>query len=287
VRDGMGATMSTRIAPIVALFAVNLSACGWVTPWIDPLSQTPSYSLSIFVNRIANQVKCELGKAVYDVIMEHQENNGNPVGWLADWGAKATLKIIVEEKSNLSPSVLVTPPGAFSLNANGSLSTDATRTETITFYYIFAEMVFDPKTHRLPAQEPNVCQHYSDILIESDLKLNEWVETVGLIPSTPKTVSDPFKSGGPLDTTSHEVQFVVTLTGGITPAWKLVSVSANPSGSFLGATRARTDDLLITMGPMKSIAPNGRPLVSTQVIDAAHLAAQIQGITTAVQSLPH
>jgi hypothetical protein len=283
----MGDAMSTRIAPIFALtlFAVTLSACGWVTPWIDPLAQTPSYSLSTFVNRIANQVKCELGKAVYDVIMEYQENNANPVGWLATWGAKATLKIIVEEKSNLSPSVLVTPPSTFSLNANGSLSADATRTETITFYFIFADL-FDPKTHRLPAHEPKVCEHYSDILIESDLKLNEWVETVGLLASTPKTVSDPFKSGGPLDTTSHEVQFVVTLTGGITPAWKLVSVSVNPSGSFLGATRARTDDLLITMGPMTSIAPNGRPLVSTQAVDSAHLAAQIQGITTAIQSLP-
>jgi hypothetical protein len=241
--------------------------------------------MGIFVNRIANQVKCELGRAVYDVIMEYQENNANPVGWLAGWGAKATLKIIVEEKSNLSPSVLVTPPGTFSLNANGSLSADATRTETITFYFVFADL-FDPKTHKLPRQEPKVCEHYSDILIESDLKLKDWVETVGLLASTPKTVSDPFKSGGPLDTTSHEVQFVVTLTGGATPAWKLVSVSVNPSGSFLGATRATTDDLLITMGPMTSIAPNGRPLVSTNLIDAAHLAAQIQGITTAIQGLP-
>ncbi|WP_315702924.1 MULTISPECIES: hypothetical protein [unclassified Bradyrhizobium] len=278
--------MFTRVATMIALtlFAVGLSACGWVTPAFDPLARSP-YDTGIFVNRIANQVKCELGKAVYDVIMEYQEKDANPVGWLATWGAKATLKIIVEEQSNLSPSVLVTPPGTFSLNANGSLSADATRTETVNFYFVFADLL-DPKTHRLPAREPKLCEHYSDILIESDLKLKEWVETVGLLASTPKTVSDPFKSGGPLDTTSHEVQFVVTLTGGITPIWKLVSVTVNPSGTFLGATRARTDDLLITMGPMTSIAPGGRPLVSTQAIDAAHLGAQIQGITTAIQSLP-
>lgn len=283
----MGAAMSTaRFARTfaLALIAINLSACGWITPSIDPSSQSP-YDMGIFVNRIANQVNCELSKAVYDVIIEYQENDGNPVGWLASWGAKATLKIIVEEKSNLSPSVLVTPPGTFSLGANGSLSSDATRTETITFYFVFADL-FDPKTHRLPTTEPSVCKHYSDILIESDLKLKDWVETVGLLASTPKTVSQPFKTGGPLDTTSHEVQFLVTLTGGVTPAWKLVSVAVNPSGSFLGATRAKTDDLLVTMGPMTSIAPNGRPLVSTQVIDSAHLAAQIQGITTAIQSLP-
>lgn len=266
------------------LVSCFLSACGWVTPEFYLPSQTP-YDTGIFVNRIANQVKCELGKAVYDVIMEYQEKNANPVGWLATWGAKATLKIIVEEKSNLSPSVLVTPPSTFSLNANASLSADATRTETVNFYFVFADLL-DAKTHKLPAQEPKVCEHYRDILIESDLKLKEWVETVGLLASTPKTVSDPFKTGGPLDTTSHEIQFVVTGTGGITPAWKLVSVTVNPSGGFLGASRARTDDLLITMGPMTSIAPSGRPLVSTGAIDAAHLGAQIQGITTAIQSLP-
>jgi hypothetical protein len=265
----------------LALIAASLSGCGWVVPKIDPLAQTP-YDTGIFVNRIANQVKCELGKAVYDVIAEYQEKNTNPVGWLATWGAKATLKLIVDEKSNLSPGVLVTPPGTFSLGADASLSADATRTETIGFFFVFADLL-DPKTHRLPAKEPRICIHYSDILIESDLKLKEWVEAVGLIAATPQTVSNPFVSGGPLDTTSHEVQFIVTLSGDVTPTWKLVSVTANPGSLFLGASRMRTDDLLITMGPLDVVA-SGRALRPSEAIETAHLAAQIQGITTAIQN---
>src|SRR5215471_13443260 len=100
-----------------AIVALLLTGCGWVTPSIDPFAQTP-YDTGIFVNRVANQVKCELGKAVYDVISAYQERDGNPVGWLITWGAKATLKIIVDEKSNASPGVLVTPPGTFSAGIN-------------------------------------------------------------------------------------------------------------------------------------------------------------------------
>jgi len=265
----------------ITVLASNVSGCGWVVPKVDAFSQTP-YDTSIFVNRIANQVKCELSKAVYDVIAEYQEKGDNPVGWLITWGAKATLKIVVDEKSNVSPGVLVTPPGAFSIAGNGSLSADATRTETIGFFLVFSDLL-DPKTRKLPATPPKACVHHSDILIESDLKLKEWVEAVALIAATPRTVSNPFVTGGPLDTTSHEVQFIVTVGGDLTPSWKLVSVSVNPGSSFLGASRARTDDLLITMGPLDVLA-QGRALRPSQAIETAHLGAQLQSIATAIQN---
>jgi hypothetical protein len=267
--------------PVVVAIAASVGGCGWVVPKIDPSFKTP-YDTGIFVNRVANQVKCELGKAVYDVIAEYQEKDNNPVGWLVTWGAKATLKIIVDEKSNVSPSVLVTPPGVFSIGADASLSAEATRTETIGFFLVFADLL-DPKTHKLPAKAPEVCAHYSDVLIESDLKLKEWVEAVGLLASTPRTVSNPFVSGGPLDTTSHEVQFIITVSGDTTPVWKLVSVTANPGSPFLGGSRARTDDLLITMGPLDVVA-SGRALRPSQAIETAHLGAQLQSITTAIQN---
>jgi hypothetical protein len=92
-----------------------------------------------------------------------------------------------------------------------------------------------------------------------------------------------FASVGPLDTTSHEVQFIITVSGDVTPVWKLVSVTVNPGGPFLGATRTRTDDLLITMGPL-DVSASGRPLRPSRAIEDAHLAAQIQGITTAIQN---
>jgi hypothetical protein len=61
----------------------------------------------------------------------------------------------------------------------------------------------------------------------------------------------------------------VVTTGGITPAWKLVQVNFNQSGTLFEVSRLRTHDLLITLGPgdfkgLTAVAANN-----------AHLASQI------------
>jgi hypothetical protein len=56
------------------------------------------------------------------------------------------------------------------------------------------------------------------------------------------------ESVSPFETFTYEVQFIVTTSGNATPTWKLVHVSANPNGPFLSLVRARTDDVIITMG---------------------------------------
>jgi hypothetical protein len=274
-----------RIFPFfLALFTLAgfVSGCGWTVPRLDPTTSSP-YETSLMVNRIANQVKCELRKAVWDVLNEYQEKKGNPLVWLASWSAKVTLKIIVDEKSNLSPGVLVTPPSAFSLGLNGALSADATRTESIGFFFVFADLLTPKKGRLLPRELPD-CVHHSDILIESDLKLKEWLEAVALVSATPESISSPFKAGAPIDVVSHEVQFVVVLGGDLTPTWKLVPVTINPGGPFLGASRTRTDDLLITMGPLDALAP-GRPIGPSVAVEQSHLASQIgQAVTSAIRS---
>jgi len=51
---------------------------------------------------------------------------------------------------------------------------------------------------------------------------------------------------------STELKFVIVSSGNVTPTWKLLSVSANTSGTLYSAGRTRTHDLIITVGP-----PNG------------------------------
>ena len=48
---------------------------------------------------------------------------------------------------------------------------------------------------------------------------------------------------------STELKFVIVSSGNVTPTWKLLAVSANPSGSLYSASRTRTHDLIITVGP--------------------------------------
>jgi hypothetical protein len=54
----------------------------------------------------------------------------------------------------------------------------------------------------------------------------------------------------PLDTISHQIQFIVTWNASATPSWTLVNVKgpAPAAGSFLSAQRQTTHQLLITMG---------------------------------------
>jgi hypothetical protein len=56
--------------------------------------------------------------------------------------------------------------------------------------------------------------------------------------------------GGPKpDAVSYEVKFVIVSSGNVTPAWKLVNISANTSSTFFSTNRTRTHDLIITIGP--------------------------------------
>lgn len=58
----------------------------------------------------------------------------------------------------------------------------------------------------------------------------------------------------PLDTISHQIQFIVTWNASATPSWSLVNVKGPgpATGTFLSAQRQTTHQLLITMGPVKS-----------------------------------
>ncbi len=52
----------------------------------------------------------------------------------------------------------------------------------------------------------------------------------------------------PVSTISETVNFYITLTGSVTPTWKLVRVTAPTSGNFLSGTRKDTNTLILSMG---------------------------------------
>ena len=85
----------------------------------------------------------------------------------------------------------------------------------------------------------------------SDLKNK--VEAAKKPPPKPKQTKKP-PINDPIDTISHQIQFIVTWNANATPSWTLVNVKgpAPASGSFLSAQRQTTHQLLITMGPVKA-----------------------------------
>ena len=87
--------------------------------------------------------------------------------------------------------------------------------------------------------------------MQSDLALFEWLNANVIAADTHKIQYSKDYSDGPFKTNvlSHEVKFDITNTGNITPGWKLTRVMVNQSGNLFSATRDRTNDLTITLGP--------------------------------------
>jgi hypothetical protein len=98
-----------------------------------------------------------------------------------------------------------------------------------------------------------------------------------------KTPPKKPKLNDPLDTISHQVQFIVAWTGNITPAWSLFNIRGpNPaSGAFITGQHITTHQLAITMGPTGTSQK-----LSNADVQAARTAQQFNGALQRLQIAP-
>src|SRR6185437_14257191 len=65
----------------------------------------------------------------------------------------------------------------------------------------------------------------------------------------------------PFNTFTEEITFVASYGGSATPTWKLARISANASSNLIVGQRTNTNDLVITMGPVKKLKDSqGNPI---------------------------
>lgn len=125
---------------------------------------------------------------------------------------------------------------------------------------------------------PPVCPRPGGVQIEGDLKFREWLVMTlreafvshGVTGDFAKDLQNEIKAAKK-DVLQDQITFVVQYNGSITPSWKLVRVAVNQSGTFLNAQRARTQDLVVTLGP----APVDVDAVAQQKQQNQDLAAAI------------
>jgi hypothetical protein len=237
---------------------------------------------------------------------------GRSVDWLIKWGAQAILTLTIDEKGTISPGAAWTPPMApevvkfsngttvtsaqsFTLGVGGSGSADATRKETLSWLIDFkkftnrrslakARVLRDAAyaAAKEKGLEPvsMLCADQRHGLVQGDLKLKEWLYAAttptfvrgGVVPDYAEALKAEAKASKK-DVIAHEITFVILYSANVTPTWKLLRVSANQAGTFLSAQRTRTQNLLISMGPMAEAGPS-------QAQQNAALASQI-GIAVA------
>jgi hypothetical protein len=216
-----------------------IAGCGTYVPEIQEIGG--SQEAQSFVQAIVTNVTCEVQDAFYAA---HQ---AYPKGTFLDgWGVQLTLALTTDEKGAVSPSANWLPPSPataiFNLSGGATVSSEATRIDKMNSYYLVKDLYNAPCP---PGSRGG------PFLLQSDLKLKEWL-TSALTAETTNTVQfDKDTADGPFKTNAlyHEVKFEVISSGGVTPSWKLTTVSVNPTGSLLSASRDRTHDLIITVGP--------------------------------------
>ena len=278
-----------------------LGGCGTYVPEIqeNPWASDPDR----LVVAIVGSIHCELRNAVTYVINSDRWRcwkRGLPLAanWLNDWGTQVTITLTTDEQSSFNPSgsyisILHPMTSIFTLLGGASVSSEATRIETLNYYYTVKEL-YDAGKGK-PCSSTTVA-NFADhppgsLLIQSDLKLEEWLsavvqsQAVGDISITnpPPTSNQTAKNA-----LSHEVKFVIVTNGSITPMWKLVHATINQTGSLFTASRTRTHDLSLTFGPNVKAPDGSNSLGLGTPATNANLAQQI-GISNSVHmstSLP-
>jgi hypothetical protein len=218
-----------------ACLAAGLVGCGTTVPKIQEIGD--SVAGQQLVQAIVTNITCE----VQDSINRLYEQRST--SFLDKWGVQISLNLTIDEKGAVSPSLNYLPTVMFNLGADGSISSEATRTDKLNSYYTVKELL-----HLGPCEAS--LRTHGPMLRARDLKLAEWLFDVVTASDTRQIrFSDDSKGPFGQNVISHEVKFEVISSGDITPAWTLKYVSVNPTPPFLSARRDRTHDVIITLGP--------------------------------------
>jgi hypothetical protein len=236
---------------IFGLIALISAGCGTSVPDIKELPGTPGQS-QILIKAILDSIHCEIKNSVQYVISQdlelakYQVDQQRVAAWFDTWGMAGLLTVTIAEKSELNPTLLWFPNPVtmlFTLGVGADLSAEATRIETLNFYYNVSDLKKEkpcpvgPEGYHLDEHVPG------SLLINSDLKLREWLTGQVLYVTTGATQLNLGKA------VSHTVRFEIVSSGDITPVWKLTHATVNSGGRLLSARRDRTHELALTFGP--------------------------------------
>jgi hypothetical protein len=290
--------MFTARATVACVFAVTLSGCGLLVPEKDILhSDYPDNPQGIsdeakYEDMIVRHLACEIASGIW----EATENPYFNASWLKShkWGTAVTLTITAEDQSALNPGVSFTNPlpstQSFTLGLGASGSANTTRTETIQFTYInddlwaFARLNAKSNGGHVP------CDSYQKgLMVDSDLKIAQFINDKVAIGSLGNG-SSAYRGWYPFNTFTENLSFVASFGGNVTPTWKLTKFAANSSGTFLSATRTKTNQLTITIGPIGTYASEYGPTQLSSAAQAQHNTQTSAGaISTAItnQSAGH
>ena len=234
--------------------ALTVCGCGTSVPGLQGFSGNKVAETQL-VQSIVQNVTCEVRDAVNHLYQKLGTNHT----FLDNWGAQIALNLTIDEKGELNPTANWLPNAIFGLGGGIDVSSDATRNDTINTYHTIAQL--RALKACVPGERPD-----GAYLLASDLKLEDLLFDSVTLESTGQSGFSTDTKSGPLgqNVIQHDVKFIVTATGTLTPAWKLSRViGVNQSGTFLTAQHTRTNDLTVTLGPTNDNATGPSDVASS------------------------
>lgn len=229
-----------------------LAGCGAVVPAKDPLVANTidrnghSEEGKVKSNLVA-KIKCQMQHALYAA------DKLGTVPWLRQWGTQISLKMTWEERSDLNAGVtninLLKGLDTFSTSIGFTGSAHATRNENVTFIWENKALLADELKNRRASIDTDCNKIVDGPFLSSDLRIVEFVyDNAVLARQGVATTGDA--RAPPFTTFQNDLTFVASYGGNVTPSWKFAKLTANTNGTFLGAQRTVTGELIITIGPL-------------------------------------
>jgi hypothetical protein len=289
----------------------SLMGCGLYVPAKTFQSETPDANYphttpeGDYENKIVGHLVCEVANGIVVATTNYR------LPWLKSkkWGTAITLTITAEDQSSVNPGLSfitpfrnrvftfpsggpVTSSQSFTMGVGGSVSANATRTETIQFTILNSQLFDQAKYH------PSNCAGLEGgAMIDGDLKIREFIYDKAVIAFWNNANPAPIGKADnvadiptwPLyNTFTDTINFVSTLSGNVTPSWKLARFSDNTgAANLVNAQRTYTNQVIITIGPIGTPPSETAAAALSQSAQNQHN-AQVQGgaTATAIQGQP-
>jgi hypothetical protein len=252
---------------LIPIAFIAVSGCGTAIPRLEePWETTELHENMEF--RIKQNIFCETVRALRKM---RKAKLGDKPLLPPHYGVQMQITLTVDESGSVNPSLafndVLNPvkflgsivPQSVTINAGGTLSSQATRVDTSYSYYD-VDKIAAPTANTFCDKEDEIDRHGTSALLRSDLGILPYLATA-MEPAMVFHSSTAPKSGAgkqaKIDVYSYEIKFVVITSGSVNPVYKLVNLSGQTGNQpFITQGRTRTHDLVLTFGPGTDKGPS-------------------------------
>lgn len=309
-------------AALAAGLAAALSGCGLgVSQLTEPWERSDPYVTGRMEMQIKQAIFCELRQGAVDARALNKETytyknkdvtSADDIALPETWGAQVTLTLTADEKSALTPNVMLKYPllpdkayGSsvsqnFNMGFGATASSQNVRYDKFSFYYTMHDLIDyagpDDTCHHRPSLlgDPT----FSSLFVDGrQLGIREWLPQATAVTMFQRSSRVNLSGEGKVlgasgsftpDAITYDNKFVIITDGSATPTWNLMKIGTG-STPLIDFNRTRTHELLITIGPgdgqvltdpktKKKIFLVGGPSAAAA---SAHLASEIGSAVSA------